>query len=189
VDILTAYFSQTGNTAEIAQAIHEAVSSQADKAHLKEINEVTPESLNAYDLVYLGSACHDADLAKPVKRVLQGISNSPPFKLAGFVTHATLMPENNERAKELYERWAGNCIRTFDQVSEEKQVVFLGYFHCQGVPSPPIEAFIHHTIVTEDDEWETYVEEVRKHPSEQDLEKAKEFALQVLAEYRGIPKE
>ena len=189
MNILVAYFSQTGNTAKIAQAIYEAVLPQADEAHLKKIDETTAESLNAYDLVFLGSACHDADLAKPVKRVLERISNSPPFKLAGFVTHATRMPEDGERAKELYERWAGNCIGTFEQVSEEKQGAFLGYFHCQGVPSPPIEAFIHNTIVTADDEWKTYVEEVRKHPNEEDLEKAQKFALRILAECKGMSRE
>jgi flavodoxin len=186
VNILIAYFSQTGNTAKVAQAIYEAVSSQADKAHLKEIDEITAGGLNAYDLVYLGSACHDADLAKPVKHVLQEITHSSPFKLASFVTHATRMPEDGERAKELYAKWAGLCTRTLDQVCEEKQIAFLGYFHCQGVPSPPIETFIHNTIITDDDEWETYVEEVRKHPDEEDLEKAKAFALQILAEYKGM---
>jgi hypothetical protein len=54
------------------------------------------------------------------------------------------------------------------------------------VPSPPIETFIHNTIITDDDEWETYIEDVRKHPNEKDLEKAKAFALQILAEYKGM---
>ena len=181
MNILIAYFSQTGNTAKVARAIYEEVLSQGHKVHLKKIAEITSNSLNAYDLVFLGSACHDADLAKPIKQILEGIASLPPFKLAGFVTHATQMPEDGERARELYERWAGNCIRTFHQVSEEKQIAFLGYFHCQGVPSPPIEAFIHNTIVTDKDEWEMYIEEVRKHPNEEDLQKAREFARQVLA--------
>jgi hypothetical protein len=157
------------------------MSSQGHEVHLKELGEITAESLNKYDLVYLGSACHDADLAKPAKRLLEEVASSPPFKLAGFCTHATRMPEDGERARELYERWAGLCIQTFHRVSEEKQIPFLGYFHCQGIPSPPIEAFIHNTILTDEDEWETYIEEVSKQPTEEDLEKAKEFVRQVLA--------
>ena len=179
--ILITHFSQTGNTAKIACAICEELSSQNHEVYLKEISEITSDSLATYDLVFLGSACHDSDLAKPAKRVLERIASLPPYKLAGFVTHATQMPEEGEREQELHEKWAGNCIRTFHRVSEEKQIEFLGYFHCQGAPSPPIEAFIHNTIVTDKDEWETYVEEVKKHPDEEDLQKARGFARHVLA--------
>jgi len=180
MNILIAYFSQTGNTAKVARAIYEAVSSRGHEVTLREIGEVTAESLNDYDLVYLGSTCHDTDLAKPAKRLLERISKQPPFKLAGFCTHATRMPEEDERARELYERWAGTCIRTFQRVSEEKQIAFLGYFHCQGAPSPPIEVFIHDTIVTDEAEWEMYIAEVRAHPNQEDVEEAGEFARQVL---------
>ena len=131
-------------------------------------------------MVFLGSTCHSTDLAQPVKRLLEEVDDAPPFKLAGFVTHATHMPEGGEGARGLYERWAANCPRTFDRVSEEKQIAFLGYFHCQGAPSPPIEAFIHNTIVTDDQEWATYIVEVRKHPTEADLQAAREFAQQIL---------
>jgi flavodoxin I len=180
MNILIAYFSQTGNTAQVARAIWEEVSSHGHEVHLKELGEITPDGLSDYDLVFLGSACHDADLAKPAKRMLEGIPPSPAFKLAGFATHATYTPDGGEREQALYERWASGCVRSFYRASQEKQIEFLGYFGCQGVPSPPIEAFIHSTIVTDEAEWETYIEEVRKHPNEEDLHKAREFARQVL---------
>lgn len=178
---LITFFSQTGNTAKVARAIQEEVSSRGHEVYLREIGEVTAEGLNDFDLVYLGSACHDTDLAKPAKRLLENIGDSPAFKLAGFVTHATQMPEDGERGQELYERWAGNCIRTFHRVSEEKHFPFLGYFHCQGAPSPPIEAFIHNTIITVEQEWASYIAAVREHPDKADLQQAREFARQVLA--------
>ena len=180
MNILIAYFSQTGNTAKVAQAIYDEAVSQEHEVHLKKIAEITSNNLNDYDLVFMGTTCHDSDLAKPAKRFLEGIAGSPPFKLAGFVTHATQMPEDGERERELHETWAGNCIRTFEQTSEEKQIELLGYFHCQGAPSPPIETFIRNTIITDEDEWETYIEKVRKHPNKEDLQKAREFAGQVL---------
>jgi len=183
MNILIAYYSQTGNTTEVARAIFDEVSSQGHKVHLQTIAEIRSDDLNAYDLVFVGSACHDAGLAKPVKRLLQDIGESPTFKLAGFVTHATQMAEEGARAGELHERWAGNCRRTFHQVSEEKQIAFLGYFHCQGAPSAPIEAFIRNTILTDDDEWETYIAEVREHPNKEDLKNASQFARHVLIKY------
>jgi flavodoxin len=179
--VLVSYFSQTGNTERVAKAICEAVQSQGHEVVLSPVSEIAAGDLDGYDLVFLGSACHSADLAPPVKQLLAGIPSSPAFKLAGFCTHATMMPEGGERQRELHERWASKCLISLAQASEDKGVDFVGYFSCQGVPSPPIEAFIHNTIVTDDDEWEAYIDEVRKHPTQEDLEEAKEFALRVLS--------
>jgi flavodoxin len=181
VKVLVSYFSQTGNTAKVAKAVCEAVRSQGHEVDLLDVAEVAADNLNDYGLVFLGSACHSADLAQPVKQLLADIPLSPTFKLAGFVTHATMMPEGGERQRELHERWASKCVLSLNQAGEEKGVDVLGYFGCQGAPSPPIETFIHNTIVTDDDEWKDYIDEVRKHPTQEDLEKAKEFALRVLS--------
>jgi flavodoxin len=181
--VLITYFSQTGNTAQIARSIQQEVSSRGHEVDLREIGQVTVDVLSEYDLVFLGSACHDTDLARPAVRLLKRVGDSPAFKLAGFCTHATYMPEGSERARELYEKWAGNCIRTFRRVSEDKQIAFLGYFHCLGAPSRPIAAFIHHAIVRDEREWATYIADVRDRPSEADLGQAREFAGQVLDAY------
>ncbi len=181
--ILIAYYSETGNTAQVARAIGEEVASQGHEVTLREVGAVTADTLNAYDLVFLGSACHDADLARPVKQILDEIPASPSFKLAGFATHSSLLPEGGDRERELYERWASGCPRSFHQASQEKEISFLGYFGCQGAPSPPIEQFIHSRILTDEDEWAVYVDEARKHPNEGDLRKAKEFAQKVMRDH------
>ena len=95
--VLIAYYSETGNTAQVAQAIREEMASQGHKVGLREVGAITADTLSAYDLVFLGSACHDADLAKPVKQILGQIPTSAPFKLAGFATHASYTPEGGER--------------------------------------------------------------------------------------------
>lgn len=186
MEILIAYFSQTGNTEKIARAIYEEALSQEHEVRLKSLADVTPESLTAYDLVFLGSACHDADLAKPVKRTRAEISPQPPFKLAGFTTHATYTPEGGETQQRLYKEWAGECVESFEHLKQEKGIDFLGYFSCQGAPSPPIEAFIHNRMVTHDGEWEAYLAEVRKHPNEGDFHKAKEFAQETLLQSEKV---
>lgn len=173
--VLVAYYSETGNTEKIARAICEEVSGEHE-AHLKKIKEVVADVLNDYDLVFLGSACHSTDLAAPVKRILETLPELPKFKLAGFFTHATTC------AGELFNRWASNCIVSFEKASKEKQIDFKGYYNCQGAPSPPIEEFIKKMILTSTNGWEEYIEEVRKHPSPEDLQKAKEFARKVLSE-------
>lgn len=178
--VLVAYYSETGNTEKIAKAIHEEVSKEHE-AHLKKIKEVTADTLNSYDLVFLGSACHSADLAAPVKRILEALPKSPRFKLAGFFTHSVPCPEDSAKARNLFNRWAGKCSVSFEKVSKEKQIDFKGYFNCQGVPSPPIQEFIKKEVIVSADEWEAYMKDVTKHPSIEDLQKAKEFARGVLS--------
>ena len=184
--ILIVYFTQTNNTEKVAKGIYEELLTQGHKTDLEKIGGITPDILDNYNLVFVGSACHDADLAKPVKQFLEGISHSPLYKMAGFVTHATYMGEGGDRERELYEEWAGKCIKSFNQVCREKDIDFLGYFHCQGAPIPEIAEFIHRVIVTDKEEWNRYIEEVSKHPDEDDLQKAKEFARNVLLKFNRI---
>ena len=180
--ILITYFSQTGNTEKIAEAIHEEVSKN-NESYLKTIKKVKIKELEDFDLVFIGSACHDSDLAKPVLRFLKKIPDSPKYAIAGFYTHSTFLPEGDDRIKKLSERWSGKCSQTFEELKEEKDVNFKGYFRCQGIPSKPIEQFIHKAIIKDDNEWAEFLEEVKKHPNENDMENAKKFAQVILSEF------
>jgi hypothetical protein len=50
-------------------------------------------------------------------------------------------------------------------------------------PSPPIEKMIHEKILTDENEWLEYIQKARNSPNEEDLEKAKEFAREVLSKF------
>jgi len=180
--ILVTYFSQTGNTEKIAQAIHETTSKNHE-SYLKTIKKVKIEELNDYDLVFIGSACHDTDLAKPVLRLLRKVPNSPNYAIAGFFTHSTYLPEGEEKIKELSEEWSGNCSKTFENLEKEKNVNFKGYYRCQGMATPGIERFIHNSIIKDEEEWTVFIEELKKHPNENDIENAKKFAQNILSEF------
>ncbi len=180
--VLITYFSQTGNTEKIALAIQE-ISSKNHESTLKKLKKVKIEELNDYDLVFIGSPCHDSDLAKPALRFLKKIPDAPKFAIAGFYTHSTFLPEGDERIKKLSEKWSGKCIATFEEVKKEKNANFKGYFRCQGIPSPPIEQFIHKTIIKDDEEWADFIEEVKKHPNENDIEDAKKFNQDILNKF------
>lgn len=178
--VLVAYYSETGNTEKIAKTIYEEVSKEHE-AHLKKIEDISADTLNDYELVFLGSACHSSDLAAPVKEILKALPKSPKYKLAGFFTHSTWAPDQNEHGQALFDEWASKCIDSFESVSKEKRINFRGYYHCQGAPSLPIQAFIRSAIIKPDDEWEMYVREARKHPSQEDLEKASDFARKIMS--------
>lgn len=176
---LVAYFTQTNNTKMIADAIFETLSVQGE-AIIDTVRKVDLESLDEYDLLFVGAPCHDSDLAPPVKGFLERLPDSPKFKLAGFFTHSTYMRDNDGKNGALYDKWAGLCIPTFENACKDKNIELLGYFHCQGKASEPIEGFIRQEIITDDDEWSEYLPELRKHPDSIDIENAKKFAQEIL---------
>jgi hypothetical protein len=89
------------------------------------------------------------------------------------------MPEN-ERKKDLFEQWAGRCTPSFENPCKNKNIEYLGTFHCQGKASAPIENFIHQQIITDEDEWNQYLPDLRTHPTETDLSNARKFAEEIL---------
>lgn len=179
--VLVACYTETGNTEKIARAIYEEASKEHE-ADLKRVEEITVDVLGDYDLVFLGSACHSSDLARPAKRILNAIPKSPRFQLAGFFTHATYPSGQSQSQNLLFVRWASKCVTSFQEVSKERQIDFRGYFSCQGAPSPPIQEFIGREVVTSPGAWEEYLKEVMKHPTPEDLKKAKEFARKILSQ-------
>ncbi len=179
--ILIAYYSESGKTKMIATAIQDAVNSVDNEVQLASIDQITLHELNEYDLVFVGSACHHADLHSSIKNFLSTIPQPSSFKLAGFVTHSTILAGATERSDELYRKWASLCLPSFENASAEVNIDFLGYFHCLGAPSPQIEAFIHSAIIPDELEWQEYIIETRKHPNAEDLQNAGEFALEIVS--------
>jgi flavodoxin I len=178
--VLVVYHSETSNTEKVAQAIHQEASKDYE-AHLKKIGEAYPHDLEGYDLVFLGAPCHDNDLSRPARRFLDALPRNPRYKLAGFYTHATL-PRDAQLipgAAEYFERWAAKGPRTLERACQEKGIRYLGLYNCMGAPSPGIEDFIRRTIIPPED-WETYAQEVRRHPTPEDLRRAREFAREKL---------
>jgi len=178
--VLIGYFSETGNTKRIAEAMGEEAAAGGHDVQVKTVAEIAASQLGGYDIVFLGSTCHSSDIAAPVRSLLDGIPAGVTFKLAGFVTHSTMLPEGEEWKVEMYEKWAGRCPVTFETLSKEKGLDLAGYFHCQGAPSPPIEEFIRSTIITDAEQWDEYIEEVKKHPTADDIEAARGFVRNLL---------
>ncbi|MHA1212932.1 MAG: hypothetical protein ACTSSH_10770, partial [Candidatus Heimdallarchaeota archaeon] len=72
------------------------------------------------------------------------------------------------------------CDKTFNEIKENKQIDFKGYFSCMGIPTPPIEQFIHAEIIPNVDDFKEYAKEIKKHPNDEDIAKAQEFTLEIL---------
>ncbi|MFW9908126.1 MAG: flavodoxin family protein [Candidatus Thorarchaeota archaeon] len=176
---LVTYFSQTGNTKLVAETMKEILSTRLE-VDFHTIRAVDMDALNNYDLLVVGAPCHDSDLAQPAKGFLDKLPESPRFKLVGFFTHATTMPVN-ERNRQYYDKWAGRCLSSFESACKDRNIEFLGAFHCQGKASEPIEQFIHREIITDEDEWTAYLSNLRTHPTSADIENAKKYAKEILS--------
>ncbi len=177
--VLVVYYSQTGNTEKIANAIYEEISTKY-QVDIEKMKSISPEFTNDYDLLIIGAPCIDSDLAVPLKKFLSDLPESPSFKLAGFYTHATHMTDDEGQGG-LFSEWAGRCLPTFEKACETKQIEFIGDFHCMGKANPGIEHFIHQEIITDEKEWETYLPDLRTRPNDNDIEDARKFAQDLIS--------
>jgi flavodoxin len=139
----------------------------AHEAELKAIEEVKPDALGGYDLVFVGSPIHGSGLAFPVKEFLEAVPEGAALKLAGFVTHASFAYE-----KQGFE--AG--MQSFDEISKQKNIEFLGCFDCQGRLSPQLQPMVKEARGMSDEEWAERMATLDEHPSAEDEQNAKAFA-------------
>ena len=167
--VLTTYLSQTGNTQQIAEAIHQELSGSHD-ADLAKVEEVSADSLGGYDVIFVGSPIHGNGLAAPVSELMGAMPEG--LKVAGFVTHASFAYE-----KEGFE--AG--MQSFNDISKEKNLSFLGVFDCEGRMAPMLQPMIQEARGVSDEEWAERMAKLDQHPNTKDEQKAKDFAGEVMA--------
>jgi len=110
---LVTYFSQTGNTKKVAEAIFEGIQGEKE---IRDISEV--DSLNGYDLAFVGFPIHAFAPPAPVKLFLQ--NKCEGRKLVLFMTHA--QPEDYEELGE----WIKTCK------NEAASAEVIDVFTCQG---------------------------------------------------------
>lgn len=169
--LLIAYFSQTGNTEQIARAVHDEVS-RDHQTDLKKIDEIDAAGLAGYQLAFVGTPIHAGGLSGPVKEFLEKVSPSPAFALAGLVTHAS-----DVYSKENYQKG----LESLASIAEEKGIRYLGCFDCQGRLAPAIQPMVQKSQRLSDEEWAKRMAETDKHPDAEDEKRAREFASEVLS--------
>ena len=169
--VLVAYFSQSGNTEKIAKAIWEEAS-QANEADLKKLEEITPAEVAGYDVVFIGSPLHSANLVAPVKECLEQLQASSGQKMAGFITHmAPAYPEQDMEA--FAEPMKAAC--------KAKGIEYKGSFDCQGFLAESMHAVVQKKLNMDDDQWAEMVKQMTGHPNGEDAANAQAFAKKVLS--------
>jgi flavodoxin len=169
--VLVTYLSQTGNTEQIAKAICEEAST-SNEAELKKVEDISAADLAAYDVVFVGSPIHGNGLAGPVGELMQALPEGASFKLAGFVTHASLAYE-----KEGFDKG----MQSLEDISKSKNIAYLGAFDCEGSMAEMLRPMVKEARGLSDEEWDKRMAELDQHPGSDDEQKAKDFAKDVLS--------
>jgi flavodoxin I len=169
--ILITYLSQTGNTGKVAQAIYEEASS-AHEIETKKIEEVNPENLSGYDLLFIGSPIHAGNLSGAVKDFLSRLQVPSGRKMAGFLTHAGSAYPDQIMSK---------FTEPYKTACEKNGLEYLGCFNCQGFLNPAIHDMVKKGQNLNDEQWAERVKQMTGHPDAEDLNKAKAFTRGILA--------
>ena len=163
--ILVTYYSKTGNTKAVAQAIYEALDLKAldlEDKDLKAIKEV--DTIQDYALIFCGFPVHAHSVPVPAQNFIKGVK--PPAKLAFFSTHGS--KTDGQMPKEAIENAIGLA----------KNVEVIGSFTCRG----EVEQAIIDDLMTKPEHraWATEAQSAQSHPDQADFEEAGLFARSVL---------
>lgn len=85
------YFSQTGNTKKIAEAIHKGITSAGFQCDIAKLKDVSPEKLVKYDLIGLGSPVFTYREPYNVRLFVERMPSLEGKQSFMFCTHATVL--------------------------------------------------------------------------------------------------
>ncbi len=160
--ILVAYFSQTGQTKKVADAIFESIEGEKE---MKELGEV--ESLEGYDLAFIGFPIIAFGPAKEGKDFLE--QKAAGKKVALFITHAA--PEDQEGVGE----WLDKCK------AAAASAELVGFFDCQGELSQAIADAL---LKSDNPMMQSFGErrpETIGQPDDTRLQRARDFAKEIVS--------
>jgi len=163
--VLVTYFTQTGNTKKVAEAVFGEISEDKE---IKPIEEV--ESLQGCDLAFVGFPIQAFGPAKVAKEFLE--AHAAGKRVALFITHAS--SEDGEPLEE----WLTACKKAAAEAD------LVGMFNCQGELAQSIADLL---AGSDDPQIRAFSEsqsETVGQPDESRLEKARAFARKIMDEVK-----
>ena len=159
--ILVTYYSQTGNTKKVAQAIYETL---PPEKIIKPVNQIDNQEIEKYDLIFIGFPVQSHSVPLAVETLLKSIPLNK--KIALFSTHGSLTGS----------RLAREAIEYASILVSKARI--LGTFTCRGKVSlaglKVLEKSPEHRA------WSEMAYSASTHPDEHDLADARTFARWVL---------
>lgn len=155
--ILVTYYSRTGNTKTIAEAIHGAAKGAKS---LMTVAEVKDEELSDSDLIFIGFPVHSHSVPYKAEMLLKRIP--PGKKIALFSTHGSLT--GSRLSREALEH----------AMALASKAKILGTFTCRGKISEEVLEALNRS--PEHKAWAEMAVSAHRHPTETDMEDARTFA-------------
>jgi flavodoxin len=163
--ILVTYYSKTGNTRKVAEAIYQALPEVRVTKPMDAVNRTED-----YDLIFVGFPIHSHSV--PVEAV-KFLRNLPRGKrIALFSTHGAL--SGSRLAREAIE----------EAVAVASQAKVISTFSCRGKVA--LEALEELGAAPEHRAWAEMAASAADHPNEEDLEEARAFARWTLTVSRSL---
>lgn len=156
-NILVTYFTHTGNTKKVAEAIHAALEGEKEIIPLEKINE---QKIDNFNLIFIGFPVHSHSIPFKIEAFLKKIPSGK--KIALFSTHGSL--SGSQLSREALEY----------AVTIALKAKILGTFSCRGKVSPKAREILSQS--SEHLAWAEMAPSAHGHPDEGDLEDAKSFA-------------
>lgn len=158
--ILVTYYTKTGNTKAVADAIFEAL--HPEDKEIKAIKEV--DSTDEYTLVFCGFPVHAHSVPVTVHNFIKSIR--PGKKIAFFSTHGA--KTDGQMPREAIHQAVGLA----------KELEVLGSYTCRG----EVEQEIIDDLMNKPEHkaWAMEAASAKDHPDEADLEDARTFARGML---------
>ncbi len=156
---LVTYFSRTGNTKRIAEAIFEAVPGEKVLLPMKEAGDLAP-----YRLIFIGFPVQSHSVPPPAEDFLRRVPAGK--KIAFFSTHGSVTGSNLAR----------EAVEYATALTAGAKLV--GTFACRGKVS--LQALEVLSRSPEHEAWADMAASAATHPDEHDLAEAKVFARWIL---------
>lgn len=159
--VLVTYFSKTGNTEKVAQAIYDEIE---ENKIIKPVEELEEDDLQKPDLIFIGFPVHAHTVPYIMEKPLRNLPSGK--KIALFSTHGSVKGSS-----------LSNEALEYASVLTSKAKV-LGTFSCRGkVSSSAMERF---EKLPEHQAWAEMAPSSKTHPDKSDLQDAREFARKII---------
>lgn len=157
--VLVTYYTKTGNTKKVAQAMYDAITVQKEILPVAEVND-----MEGYDLIFCGFPVMAHSVPKEMSKFIKGLPKGQ--KVALFATHGSL--RGGRLPKQAFESAAALAVN----------LQVLGQFGCRGkVDNQVIDA------LQKDPEHKGWAEEAqgaRGNPDAADFDDAAAFARSMM---------
>lgn len=168
MNILVTYWSQSGNTRKVAEAIFESL--EGEKV-IKPFDQV--DSFEGFDLTFIGFPVMQFGPPALVRKFITTFA--PGKKIALFVTHALITGSVDTRYRNMLRKELNQCRSTCAGAD------LIGLFHCQGELSKHIADTLHTSNIPLLTEFAAMRPQTIGHPDAQELEEARIFAQTIIS--------